>query len=410
MKARAEGNIQGNVIVRKYGGTSVAQTALLQRIAQSALQAQDAGYQPVLVVSAMSGETNRLLALAQGLSPDPDPIETDSLASTGEQVAAALTAIAIRAAGGAARSFLGHQLPILTDANAGEARIHSIELGAVRASLERNEIPVIAGFQGVNAMERITTLGRGGSDTTAVAVAASLGGAACEIYTDVDGIYTADPNVCPDARKLNKISYAQMLRLAGLGAKVMHARSVALAEKYRLPIHLRSSFNDVPGTWIAHDLEAVEATCVACDKNLARVRVQVSGTAFETDPAALVERVCGTGIRIDAMSFAPATVTVVLRQTDAPRLIGLLQAMAQQQSALRWESEEGLARISLVGRLLQDPGTVAAASAFVRASGIPIDLIQTTESAISFWIAARHSDEAQRALHQGFSLEKETRP
>jgi aspartate kinase len=403
-----EAALTKKTIVRKYGGTSVATLERIHRIAAETLRGQRAGLNPVLVVSAMSGETNRLLALAQSAGGIPDARELDVIAATGEQVSAALTAIAIRQAGGRARSFLAHQLRVLTDAKAGDARIRAVETKELRACFLRNEIPVIAGFQGVDAMDRITTLGRGGSDTTAVAISAALGGTPCEIYTDVKGVYTADPGVCPEARKLDRVSYPQMLELAGLGAKVLHPRSVALAEKYAVPLEVRSSFHEEPGTQLVGPLEASAVTSLACDKGLAQLRWE---TDFPRNEATtLIDAVSRAGIRLEALSIEPRGVVFVLRHTDIPRLYALLPNAAATATSSPPVTESGLARVSLVGHLLQsEPRTVAAAARLIQQAGIPIEGMQTTETSVSFLVSVAHSDEALRALHRGFELEKENR-
>src|SRR5262245_10132208 len=262
------------LIVQKFGGTSVGTIDRIKNAAARALSTHAAGNDVVVIVSAMAGETNRLLKLAADVSPMPDSREVDALAATGEQVSAALTAIAIQAQGGKARSFLGHQLKILTDSAFTKARIKAIDAGRLAKTLEAGTIAVVAGFQGVDDAGNITTLGRGGSDTSAVAVAAAIGANACEIYTDVDGVYTTDPNICKSARKIERVTYEEMLELASLGAKVLQIRSVEVAMKYGVPVHVRSSFSDAGGTWVVGEeksLESIVVTGVAYDKGEARV-------------------------------------------------------------------------------------------------------------------------------------------
>ena len=227
------------LVVQKFGGTSVGSIDRIKNVARRCLAEKAAGNDVVVIVSAMSGETNRLLKLAHDVSAMPDAREMDAIAATGEQVAAALTAMAIQAEGGKARSLVGHQVKILTDGAFTKARIKAIEGSKIFSTLEKGEIAVVAGFQGVDEHGNITTLGRGGSDTTAVAVAAAIGASACEIFTDVDGVYTTDPNVCPSARKIDRISYEEMLELASLGAKVLQIRSVEIAMKYSVPLHVQ---------------------------------------------------------------------------------------------------------------------------------------------------------------------------
>ena len=251
------------LVVQKFGGTSVGSIDRIRNVARRAIATQKAGHHVVVIVSAMSGETNRLLGLAHEVAKVPDAREMDAIAATGEQVSAALTAMAIQAEGGRARSLLGHQVKILTDDAFTKARIKTIEGSKIFETVDRGEIAVVAGFQGVDEHGNITTLGRGGSDTSAVAVAAAIGADACEIYTDVDGVYTTDPNVCPSARKIERISYEEMLELASLGAKVLQIRSVEIAMKYGVPVHVRSSFNDSTGTWVTKEDEALEDVVVS---------------------------------------------------------------------------------------------------------------------------------------------------
>src|SRR5262245_51237372 len=264
------------LIVQKFGGTSVGTLERIRNVAARAIATQKRGHDVVVIVSAMSGETNRLLKLAHDVAAVPDAREMDALAATGEQVSAALTAMAIQAQGATARSLLGHQIKIQTDSAYTKARIKAISSTKIFDALQQGQIAVVAGFQGVDDDGNITTLGRGGSDTTAVAVAAAIGADACEIYTDVDGVYTTDPNVCPSAQKIQKISYEEMLELASLGAKVLQIRSVEIAMKYGVPVHVRSSFNESSGTWVTSEdksLEEVVVAGVAYDKNEARVNV-----------------------------------------------------------------------------------------------------------------------------------------
>src|SRR5713226_7164265 len=241
------------LIVQKYGGTSVGSLDRIKVVADKVADVQANGHQVVVVVSAMAGETNRLFKLAEQLSDSPSPRETDVLVATGEQVSAALLAIRLRGLGYPTVSFLAYQLKIITDARHGQARIKSVECPRVLRALAERNIVVVAGYQGINEDGDITTLGRGASDLTAVALAAVLKATVCEIYTDVDGVYTADPNICPRARRLDRISYDEMLEMSGLGAKVLQLRSVELAQRYNVPLLVRSSFADGGGTWVGEE-------------------------------------------------------------------------------------------------------------------------------------------------------------
>ncbi len=262
------------LIVQKYGGTSVGSIERIRNVARRCLATQRQGHRVVVIVSAMSGETNRLLGLAKQITEIPDERELDVIASTGEQVSVGLVALAIHAEGGKAVSLLGHQVRILTDSAFARARIQDIDARVIGAALDSGKIAVIAGFQGADKDGNITTLGRGGSDTSGVAIAAALKADACEIYTDVDGVYTADPNVVSTARKVDRISYEEMLELASLGAKVLQIRSVEFGMKYGVPIHVRSSFNDNEGTWVVpeeKDMESVMVSGVTATKDEAKI-------------------------------------------------------------------------------------------------------------------------------------------
>src|SRR5437764_1861451 len=262
------------LVVQKFGGTSVADVERIRNVAGRIARTRAAGHEVVVVVSAMAGETNRLLALAKTIARAPDERESDALVATGEQVTAALTALALADAGVPARSFLGHQVRIETDSAYGRARIVRVDVERLQQTLAAGTVAVVAGFQGVDGEGRITTLGRGGSDTSAVALAAALGAEACEIYTDVDGVFTSDPRIVPRARKLERISYDEMLELASLGAKVLQIRSVEFAKRYHVPVHVRSSFNQEEGTWVVEE----EATMN---------EVSVAGIAHDGDQAKL---------------------------------------------------------------------------------------------------------------------------
>ena len=271
----ASGGRKRKLIVQKYGGTSVGDISRMQNVARRALAAQRAGNDVVLVVSAMSGETNRLLKLINDITPTASEREQNVVLATGEQVSVGLVAIAIQAAGGKATSVLGHQCRILTDSTHSKARIQQIDGTRLIDAMKQGHIAVVAGFQGVDEHGNITTLGRGGSDTTAVAVAAALEADACEIYTDVDGVYTTDPNIAPAARKLDRISYEEMLELASLGAKVLQIRSVEFAMKYRVPLWVKSSFSDDPGTLVCEEdasMEDLVVSGIALDRSSELVR------------------------------------------------------------------------------------------------------------------------------------------
>jgi aspartate kinase len=402
------------LVVQKYGGTSVGSLERIRNVARRCLAAQRAGDDVVVIVSAMSGETNRLLGLAHQVSAVPDAREMDAIAATGEQVAAALTAIAIQSEGGKARSLLGHQVKILTDGAFTKARIKAIEGSKIFETVNHGEIAVVAGFQGVDDHGNITTLGRGGSDTTAVAVAAAIGAGVCEIYTDVDGVYTTDPNVCPTARKIDRISYEEMLELASLGAKVLQIRSVEIAMKYAVPVHVRSSFSDAPGTWVQGEdktLEDVVVAGVAYDKNEARVhlvgvedRPGVSAQIF----GAIAEKNVSVDMIIQNVSRGDdprADVTFTVSKTDLQRVKSFIEEIAKGLGAREVRYDEDVVKISIVGLGMRSHAGVAAKMFRLLADeGINIQAISTSEIKISCLVASKYTELAVRALHDGFGL------
>jgi aspartate kinase len=404
------------LIVQKFGGTSVGTIDRMRSVARRALATQRAGNRVVLVVSAMSGETNRLLALAHEIAKVPDAREMDAIASTGEQVSAALVSMAIHAEGGSARSFLGHQIRVLTNDAFTKARIKTIEAAAITESVDRGEIAVVAGFQGVDDRGNITTLGRGGSDTSAVAVAAAIGADECEIYTDVDGVYTTDPNVCPSARKIERISYEEMLELASLGAKVLQIRSVEIAMKYSVPVHVRSSFNDQPGTLVTRedaDLEGMVVTGVAYDKGEARVHVvgvdDKPGVAAE-----LFEKIAEKNISVDMIvqnvttDLDPrASITFTVAKTDLARAKPWIESVAKSLGAREVRYDEDVVKVSVVGLGMRSHAGIAAKMFRILANeGINIQAISTSEIKVSCLVAAKYTELAVRSLHDGFGLAK----
>jgi len=338
----------------------------------------------------------------------------DAIAATGEQVAAALTAMAIQAEGGKARSLLGHQVKITTDDAFTKARIKTIEGSKIFETVAGGEIAVVAGFQGVDDKGNITTLGRGGSDTSAVAVAAAIGASACEIFTDVDGVYTTDPNICPSAKKIERISFEEMLELASLGAKVLQIRSVEIAMKYGVPVHVRSSFNDTPGTWVQGEdkaLEDVVVAGVAYDKNEARVhlvgvedRPGVSATIF----GAIAEKNVSVDMIIQNVSRGDdprADVTFTVSKTDLVRVKSFIEEIAKSLGAREVRYDEDVVKISIVGLGMRSHAGVAAKMFRLMADeGINIQAISTSEIKISCLVAAKYTELAVRVLHDGFGL------
>jgi aspartate kinase len=404
------------LLVQKFGGTSVGSIDRIQNVARRCIASQAAGNDVVLIVSAMSGETNRLLALAHQVTSVPDAREMDAIAATGEQVSAALTAIAIQAAGGKARSLVGHQVKVLTDAAFTKARIKAIDGSKIFETVKRGEIAVVAGFQGVDDEGNITTLGRGGSDTSAVAVAAAIGADACEIYTDVDGVYTTDPNVCPTARKIERISYEEMLELASLGAKVLQIRSVEIAMKYNVPVHVRSSFTDTPGTWVTNEdksLEDVVVAGVAYDKSEARVHI----VGVEDRPGVVAElfgKIADKNISVDMIiqnvtndTADRANVTFTLAKTDLARAKPNIEEIAKGLGAREVRYDDDIVKVSIVGLGMRSHAGIAAKMFQILATeGINIQAISTSEIKISCLVAAKYMELAVRALHDGFGLAK----
>jgi len=387
----------------------------MRNVSELALRCQREGNQVVLIVSAMSGETNRLLGLAHQISATPDMRELDSLASTGEQVSAALVAMTIQQLGGRARSFLGHQVRISTDAAYTKARIQSIEGEKLLQAVQGGSIAVVAGFQGIDPDGSITTLGRGGSDTTAVAIAAAIKADVCEIYTDVDGVYTTDPNICPSARKIDRISYEEMLELASLGAKVLQIRSVEVAMKYGVPVHVRSSFSDRTGTMVVGEegFESVAVAGVAYDKGEAKVQL-----VRMKDKPGVVAKIFGMlaehNVSVDMIIQSPSRggkdttdVTFTVAKSDLPRAKELIEKTAAEYGSEPVEYDPDIVKVSIVGLGMRSHAGVAAKMFGILASeGINIQAISTSEIKISCIIAAKYTELAVRALHEGFGLDK----
>jgi len=400
------------LVVQKFGGTSVGSIERIRNVARRALATQKAGNDVVVIVSAMSGETNRLLALAQEMAKIPDAREMDVVAATGEQVSAALTAMAIHVEGGEARSLLGHQVKILTDGAFSKARIKTIQGTKIFDTLKKGRIAVVAGFQGVDENGDITTLGRGGSDTTAVAVAAAIGANACEIYTDVDGVYTTDPNICPSAKKIPRISYEEMLELASLGAKVLQIRSVEIAMKYGVPVHVRTSFSDAEGTWVTGEdkaLEDVVVAGVAYEKNEARVHV-VNVPDKPGIVAELFGDIADKNISVDMIiqnvsreGQDRANVTFTLAKTDLARAKNFIEEVAKRLGASGVRYDEDVVKVSIVGLGMRSHAGIAAKMFRLLANeGINIQAISTSEIKVSCLIHAKYTELAVRTLHDGF--------
>ena len=401
------------LIVQKYGGTSVGSVERIQNVARRCLAAQKAGHDVVVVVSAMSGETNRLLKLVGDVTERPSEREQDVIVATGEQVTVGLTALAIQAQRGKATSLLGHQVRIVTDDTHAKARIQSIDEGRIRELLAQKHIVVVAGFQGVTEDGHITTLGRGGSDTTAVALAAALKADACEIYTDVDGVYTTDPNMVPRARKLDRITYEEMLELAALGAKVLQIRSVEFAMKYKVPLWVKSSFSDDAGTLVCEEdasMEQLVVSGVAYDKNQAKLTVRGAVEAADV-PARLFGALADANVVVDVIVQNVAheghvNVSFTVARSELRQAQDALKKVVKQLKAESVEVDDDVAKVSVVGVGMRNHAGVASKMFRVLAGeSIPIQMISTSEIAISCLIASKYTELAVRALHAAFGLD-----
>ncbi len=402
------------LIVQKYGGTSVGDTDRMKNVARRCIAAQKAGNDVVVVVSAMSGETNRLLKLVSQITDRPSEREQDVVVATGEQVSIGLVAMAIQAQGGLATSFLGHQVQIVTDSIFSKARIKRIDADKIVEALKQKHIVVVAGFQGQDEQGNVTTLGRGGSDTTAVALAAALKADACEIYTDVDGVYTTDPNVCPAARKLERISYEEMLDLASVGAKVLQIRSVEFAMKYKVPLWVKSSFTDDPGTLVCEEdksMENVVVSGIAYDKNEAKLAISgvpdVPGVAARIFGALDAQNIVVDLIVQTASKEGKTDLSFTVGKTDLVKAREVVERVAREVNAGGVETDGDVAKVSIVGVGMRNHSGVAAKMFQILASeGINIQLISTSEIKVSCLIQSKYTELAVRALHTAFGLDK----
>jgi aspartate kinase len=403
------------LIVQKYGGTSVADPKRIENVAKKVIAMRNQGHQMVVVVSAMSGETNRLLALAKEISPRPNPRELDVILATGEQVTIGLLAIALEAQGCPAQSYTGGQVHILTDSAYNKARILEIDAERVHRDLADGRVIVVAGFQGVDEHGNITTLGRGGSDTTGVALAAALKADECQIYTDVDGVYTTDPRVVPQARRLDRVTYEEMLELASLGAKVLQIRSVEFASKYNVPLRVLSSFEDGPGTLITAEDENME-------------QALISGIAFNRDEAKLTvlgvpdqpgvaSRILGpvadANIEVDMIvqnvaEDATTDFTFTVHRNDYDKALEILKRIASGLGAREVSGDNRIVKVSLVGVGMRSHAGIASKMFRTLADeGINIRMISTSEIKISVVIDEKYLELSVRALHSAFGLDAE---
>lgn len=403
------------LIVQKYGGTSVGDTDRIKRVAERVIRTKEAGNDVVVVVSAMAGETNRLSGLAAALCESPREREMDVILSTGEQVTSGLLCIALDAMGQRARSFTGSQVGIVTDSSHSRARIRKIDDRSVREALARGEVVVVAGFQGVDGEGNITTLGRGGSDTSAVAVAAALSADLCEIYTDVDGVFTTDPDIVPSARKLDRVSYDEMLEMASLGAKVLQTRSVLFAKRYNVPLRVRSSFNENEGTLVTREEDIMEALVVSgVTYNRDEAKITVVGVPDQPGVAAkLLVPITDCNVIVDMIVQNIGTdghtdLTFTVPKADFRKALVCTEETARALGARHVISDDRIAKVSIVGMGMKNHAGVASRMFdLLSREGINIQMISTSEIKVSCVIDDKYTELAVRALHEGFELGKE---
>lgn len=401
--------------VQKFGGTSVANVKRIRNVADRVARTYDRGNDVVVVLSAMAGVTDGLIELANSASSSPDRREMDVLLSTGEQTTVALLAMMLRDMNYPATSLLGFQADILTNDQACNARIISIGADRIRALLEKRHIVVVAGFQGCDPNGNITTLGRGGSDTSAVAIAAAIQADSCEIYTDVDGIYTTDPNVCDRARKIKRISYDEMLELSSLGAKVLQIRSVEFAKKYNVPVHVRSSFSEEEGTMVVQedmDMERLVVSGVTCNKNEARITLKrvpdQPGVA-----AKIFSPIADANIQVDMIiqnfrTGGETDVTFTVPKASFKQALDISKKTAEAIGAVEVTTAEHIAKVSVVGVGMKNHSGVAARMfSALAAENINIRLISTSEIRISCVVEEKYAELAVRVLHSAFNLDQE---
>jgi aspartate kinase len=403
-----------SIIVQKYGGTSVGDAERVQAVAERILRAREAGHDVVVVVSAMGQTTDELLELANRITPTPEPRELDMLLTAGERIAMSVLAIALNARGCRAASYTGSQAGIITDTQHGRAKIVEIRPGRIRESLEAGNVVIVAGFQGLSTTYDITTLGRGGSDTTAVALAAALSAEACEIYTDVPGVFTADPRIVPDARMIDRISYEGMLELAASGAKVLQLRSVEYARRNNVQLHVRSSFTDEQGTWVVEEdesaMEQALISGVALDVEEAKVTLEEvpdrPGIA-----ASIFKAVAADGINVDMIvqnvsHEGKTDVSFTIPREDLARLERLLSGVVKDVGAFRFSTDRDIAKISLVGAGMKShPGVAAEMFDALASEGVNIEMISTSSIRISCVVRAVDAERAVQAIHTRFGLD-----
>jgi len=402
------------LIVQKYGGTSVADLGRIENVARRVIKTKEDGHDVIVVLSAMAGETDRLIDLAHKVTDEPQEREYDALIATGEQVAVALLSIMLNKMGCRAKSFLGFQVRILTDQAYKKARIVHIDTGVITRELEKGTVVVVAGFQGIDQENNITTLGRGGSDTSAVALAAALKADVCDIYTDVDGIYTTDPNICSRARRLNRISYDEMLEMAITGAKVLQPRSIELAKKFEVPVYVKSSFSDGEGTLVTKEDKEMEKEII-CGVTYDRDQAKITVVRVPDRPgiaAQLFTPLADDNIVVDMIiqnasieGFTDLTFTV--SRKDIRKAHMLVEKTAKDIGATKVEVDDDVAKVSIIGvGMVSHSGVAAKMFSTLAKERINILMISTSEIKISCVVQAKYTELAVSALHDAFGLDK----
>jgi len=405
------------IVVQKFGGTSVADSEKILAAARRAIRVKMEGNQVVVVVSAMGKNTDLLIELARQITEEPPAREMDMLLATGEQVSVALMAMAIHSLGHQAISMTGAQMGIRTDSTHTQARIQSISAGRLRQALDEGNIVIAAGFQGIDESQNITTLGRGGSDTTAVALAAALGAELCEIYTDVDGVYTTDPRVVPEARRMQRISYDEMLELSSLGAGVMHNRSIEFAKKFGVPVHVRSSFSDNPGTMIGPEPESPEQP--VCGAALVKDEARVSVLGVPDRPGAamtLFSKIAARNVAMDMIvqnvgEHGEADISFTVFRNDLPATLKAVEEAVAELGAKGYDYDDQVSKVSVVGLgMATQAGVAERMFRSLAEEGINILMISTSQIKISVLVARQHGTEALRTVHRAFALHEEPAP
>jgi aspartate kinase len=404
-----------SIIVQKYGGSSVADIERIRAVGERVIQARKDGHDVVVVVSAMGETTDDLLAMAHRLTPMPNARELDLLLTAGERIAMSLLAIAVNAAGFPAASYTGSQAGIITDTRHGKARIMEIRPGRIREALDKGAVVIVAGFQGVSTAADVTTLGRGGSDTTAVALAASLGAEICEIYTDVAGVYTADPRIVPEARKLHAVSYEEMLEMAASGARVLQLRAVEYARGSGVMLHVRSSFSDEGGTWVREEDERMEQAIISgVVHDTGEAKITIQDVPDRPGIAATIFRaVADEGISVDTIvqnvsKDGMADLSFTVPKDDLAHAARVMDGVVREIGAARYTSDDAIAKVSLVGAGMKThPGVQAEMFSALAEAGINIEMISTSSVRITCVVRAADVETAVRALHARFALSDE---